>query len=172
MKKIFKLIFIVQILFLFQCNNKVTEIKYSPLTKEEISAERVWQRVTEEYDYKQFPEWPGHEGIQPGQAPHGRLHQIYINPILYNALPAEDKIVPYGSIIFKENLNIDEERVAITVMVKVDGFDPEHNDWYWIKYTKDGEAVAEGKVDGCISCHEGVKDNDYVIIRPLDKDLE
>ncbi len=172
MKKIFILMFISQLFLLFQCNNTVTEIKYPPLTKDEISAERVWQRVTEEYDYKQFPEWPGNEGIQPGQTPHGRFHQIYINPILYNALPIEDRIAPNGSIIFKENLNIDEELVAITAMVKVEGFAPETNDWYWIKYTVDGETVAEGNVDGCISCHVGVKYNDYVIVQPLDKNLE
>lgn len=165
-------IIIIPIFLLFGCNEKNTEIKYQPLTKDEISAERVWQRVTKEYNYEQFPEWPGYNGVQPGQSPHGRFHEIYINPILYNALPVNDRIAPDGSIILKENFNIDLEIVAITVMVKVKDYDPEHNDWYWIKYTEDGEPLNEGKLGLCINCHQGVKDNDYVIVRQLDQELE
>ena len=53
---------------------------------------------------------------------------------------------------------------AITVMYKVKGYNPEGNDWFWVKYAADGKAQAEGKVQGCINCHGKKKDNDYIFI--------
>ncbi len=38
-------------------------------------------------------------------------------------------------------------------------------------YTPDGEILAEGTPVGCIGCHEGMDDNDYIIVRPIDLEL-
>ncbi|GAB4375072.1 MAG: hypothetical protein Kow009_10500 [Spirochaetales bacterium] len=143
----------------------------SPVTINEASGERFWKRITEESDYRQYSYWPGHEGVQPGQAPHGVFHKVYINRTLREALPVASRVAPEGSLIVKENLNADRELNAITLMAKVKGFDPEHGDWYWAKYSPEGKVQAEGKVAGCIACHEGMRSNDYIIIKPLDRTL-
>ena len=32
---------------------------FTPLTKEEISGEHLWKRITEEKNFKKYPFWPG-----------------------------------------------------------------------------------------------------------------
>ena len=83
-------------------------------------------------------------------------------------MPSSEKKAPHGSIIVKENMNADREVTGITVMAKVNGYDPESVDWFWAAYTPDGSSRAAGKLGGCIGCHEGMADNDFVIIRQLD----
>lgn len=164
-KRVFFII-LVTIVFL-SCGTK-DEPQVSPLQKENVSGTVLWERITEEADYHTYQFWPGHEGLSPGQAPHGVFHKVYVNRPLYQALPREDKTAPNGSIIVKENYSADEELMAITVMAKVESFDPEHGDWFWAKYAPDGEIGAEGAVGGCIDCHAGMESNDYIIIQQLD----
>ena len=53
-------------------------------------------------------------------------------------------------------------------MAKVNGYASESGDWFWASYAPDGTTRVAGLVGGCISCHEGVVSNDYVIVRQLD----
>jgi hypothetical protein len=53
------------------------------------------------------------------------------------------------------------------------GYDPENNDWYWVKYSpaggveknEEGTAlagrVAKGAGQGCIACHASARGGDY-----------
>jgi hypothetical protein len=143
----------------------------APLSKDEISGERLWRRISTEADFESYPEWPGYKGVQIGQSPHGRYHEIYINPVLRAALPIADRTAPDGSVIVKENFDADMKKVGFTVMAKAKGYDPATDDWFWASYGPDGSVAAEGKVEMCIKCHEGMKRNDYVIVRALDAPL-
>ena len=142
------------------------------LTKEEISGEKLWERITKEDSYKKYPIWPEYKGMQPGKSPHGRFHKIYINPRLRNSLPLKEKITPIGSIVVKENYTPDKELDAFTVMAKVKDYDNKNNDWFWAKYDKNGKVLVEGKFDMCINCHIGSSNNDYLIVYRLDKPLK
>ena len=61
--------------------------------------------------------------------------------------------------------------MAITVMYRTRGFDPQHNDWYWVKYNPDGTVARtpaakgskriSGKFKSCIDCHSGAKGDDF-----------
>lgn len=155
--------------FVMSCDKKQKTAEPDPLDSETASGELLWKSIAVQTDYTDYLFWPGHEGLQPGQAPHGSFHKVYINKTLEDGLPAGDRTAPYGSIIVKENYSRSEQLTGITVMAKVEGYHPEHGDWFWAKYGPDGRIDAEGKVGGCITCHEGMRDNDYVIIHPLDK---
>ena len=143
------------------------ETLFEPLSGAEINGEKLWERINVEGDYSAYSFWPGHEGINPGQAPHGVNHRIYINNSLKAALPIANSTAPFGTIIVKESMNSDEVLQNITVMAKVEGFNPEGGNWFWAAFSPDGEVKAEGTPKGCISCHEGMKSNDYIIVRPL-----
>jgi len=54
-------------------------------------------------------------------------------------------------------------------MVKVQGYSPETNDWYWAAFSPDGKVLAEGSPGGCLSCHSGLESNDYIIIKNIDE---
>ena len=143
-----------------------------PLTREEISGRALFRRITEEEDYENYPFWPGHEGINPGQVPHGSFHKIYIHPYLRDALPIQNRIAPPGSIIVKCNLNDRKEIMDFTIMAKVKGYSPETSDWFWAKITKNGKIIAEGRVESCIECHSIKKNNDFIIIHDLDGEVK
>ena len=62
--------------------------------------------------------------------------------------------------------------MALTVMYRSRGYEPKHDDWYWIKYNADGavdKAPREmggmplaGRVGVCIDCHSGAEGKDFI----------
>ena len=164
-------IIILAVLTVLSSCKKEEEPMFKEFEAGEISGELLWKRITEDYSYSDYAFWPGHEGVRAGQAPHGAFHRIYVNRTLLEALPISGGVAPYGSIIVKDNLNASRELAGLTVMAKVRGYNPEVSDWFWAKYAPDGTVQAEGKPGGCIKCHEGLKENDYVIVQMLDAPL-
>ena len=150
---------------------KEEEPVFTNFKADEISGELLWKRISEDYSYSDYAFWPGHEGVRAGQAPHGSFHRIYVNRTLLESLPVSSAVAPYGSIIVKDNLNASRELAGVTVMAKVEGYNPDVGDWFWAKYGPDGAVQAEGKPMGCIKCHEGLKENDYVVVQMLDAPL-
>ena len=117
----------------------------------------------EEVDYQESWElWPGLGEKVAGGDPHGMLLTTYLNPPALDALNAKQGVMPNDAIIVKENYMPDGVFAANTVMYKKSGYNPEHNDWFWLKVLADGTVEKEGMVEGCQSCHGEVKDNDYV----------
>ena len=106
--------------------------------------------------------------MYPGKSPHGSFLLMFVNRMA----ASNPKAPPYGSIIVKENFGKDKKKLlAVTVMYRVKGYDPEHNDWYWIKYDANGTVARtspatgskpiSGKFKACIDCHAGAKGGDF-----------
>jgi hypothetical protein len=166
----YALLLIVPILLIGACA-KYEEPLLDALTADQITGELLWERISADTDYSKYAYWPGHEGVKPGQAPHGAFHRVYVNRVLLEMMPVREKIAPIGTVIVKDNLDASKTRVSITAMAKIQGYDPENGDWFWANYTSEGEVKAAGKLKGCIGCHEGLKENDYVIVQMLDAPL-
>jgi hypothetical protein len=111
--------------------------------------------------------WPGLGEKYEGPPPHGMLLTTYLNDAAFNALTGEAESFPDGSIIVKENYTPDGALDATTIMYKVAGYNPEHNDWFWTKVLADGTVEAEGQVEGCQACHGQQKDNDYILTEAI-----
>lgn len=165
MKKISLLLSLITLLLLSCFQNK----KLPPLTSGEITGKSLWQRITKEEKYTKYQQWPDLTGIVPGQTPHGITQRIFIHPLLFNAVPIQNKKAPYGSILVKENYNSQGEFTAITVMAKIEKYDPDNGDWFWAHFNPDGTVNMEGNVKGCLECHTGIKANDYIFTKQLDK---
>ncbi len=127
-------------------------------------AAALWKYITETSPYQKWGMWPDHSGMQPGRAPHGPFHKVYVNDILLKATAAP---VPFGSIEVKESYTQDQKLAAITIMYKVQGFNPSAGDWFWVKYSLDGKGDPAGKVQGCIDCHAGGAKNDYILVHTM-----
>lgn len=52
-------------------------------------------------------------------------------------------------------------------MYKKDAYNPTQGDWFWLKYAPDGTIEKEGKVGGCINCHQSARDNDWIFTGPI-----
>jgi hypothetical protein len=152
-----KIIFLVVFVFLVSLVLGVMESKDMP----KADAEMFWKYITEKSPYTEWPFWSDHKGMQPGKAPHGPFHKVYVNHTL---LHSEGAPVEYGSIQVKENYSKEKKLMAITTMYKVKGFNPDGGDWFWVKYGSDGKVGASGKLKGCISCHAVKEKNDYILV--------
>lgn len=129
----------------------------------DTTAEAVWSHLQEQ----SYRHWPGKEPYYEGVEPHGLRLRTYLNQVAYDGLTGEAKTLPDRSIIVKENYTPDSTLVATTVMYKAPGFDPENNDWWWLKRTAEGEVEGAGRVEGCINCHSAEAKNDYVMTATL-----
>jgi hypothetical protein len=113
-----------------------------------------------------------------GQHPHGAI------------LDAIDREVTVGgetgTVIIKRNYggegvsksavwnDPDQFLNAVTVMYQREGYDPDNNDWFWVKYKPDGSLltnpkgmalagkIAKGMDKGCIACHSAAPGGDMV----------
>lgn len=118
----------------------------------------LWEYI---HDYTSWNNWPEHSGMQPGKAPHGKFHVVYVNDkaAAGNTLPLAN-----GAVVVKENYSPEKNLTAITVMYKIEGYNTGAGDWFWVKYAPDGTVQKEGKPGGCIGCHSPAAANDFVII--------
>lgn len=130
-------------------------------------AERLWRLLAgfsgEDYrlSWHYIPGKP--MGFYQGSEPHGALLRTFVNDIAFDAIRAKAGEYPVGSVIVKDNHMPNGKLDGITVMVKRSkGYDPEHGDWFWVKYTPTGKVEMAGKVQMCAACHAQVRNQDYV----------
>jgi hypothetical protein len=118
-----------------------------------------------------YQRWNGGDGhapdFQEGESPHGALIKTYVSGVAATNL----KDLPNGSVLVKENYSPDKKLMAITVMQRSKGFDPEHGDWYYAKYMPNGQIdktppemksmPIAGKFMMCTQCHSGAGGDDF-----------
>jgi hypothetical protein len=126
------------------------------------TAEDVWRHLQQQ-NYASWALWPGTEPQYQGGEPHGMLLTTYVNDLALQALQQARFPLPDGAIIVKENYMPDGSFDASTVMVKRQGYDPEHNDWFWAKYDAEGVAEAAGRIEMCQACHAAAQQRDYLL---------
>jgi len=127
--------------------------------------ERFWDFL-QTAQYRNWAPLPGHTvDTYAGQSPHGARLRLYANRTAVGG----DADYPFGSVIVKENFDeTGQNLMAVTVMYRTQGFAPESDDWYWVKYEPNGAVARKndrplaGVVKGCIDCHQGAAGNDYV----------
>lgn len=127
----------------------------------------TWSYLQQENYAESWAFWPDKEPFYEGTEPHGALLNTYLNEAAAGVVNAGGGDFPDGSILVKENYMPDSSLAAVTVMHKVDGYNPEHNDWFWAKFSPDGSIEAEGKVESCQSCHMGEGDGNYIMTGDL-----
>jgi hypothetical protein len=127
-------------------------------------ASDLWNKIQGDKYQDNWKLWPGKGKFYKGTEPHGMLLTTYLNEAAYEAVEKKEKELPNGSIVIKENYMPDKTLGAITVMQKIEGYNPEGGDWFWVKFKADGNPeTAEmggksmpvaGKVPMCIGCHQ------------------
>jgi len=137
-------------------------------TPPDTTARSVWA-ILQESDYPaRWSVWPGRGELYSGGEPHGMLLTTYLNDVAAGALEAQLGAMPRGAILVKENYTPDSVLAAVTVMVKQNpGYNPAHNDWWFMKRNADGSVDAAGRGEGCQNCHQDAAANDYVFTGSL-----
>ncbi|WP_406655757.1 plastocyanin/azurin family copper-binding protein [Methanolobus sp. ZRKC2] len=122
----------------------------------------VYTYITEENNYRNWDLWPLKEEKYASTSIHGPLLTTYVSENTASAIQDRTGTLPFGSIAVRESYDSDGELEEIGVRYKVEGYNPEHNDWFWAAYTPEGEIIAEGRVEACQDCHSVEADNDYI----------
>ena len=73
-----------------------------------------WKYITKESPYTEWSFWPDHQGMQPGRAPHGPLHKVFVNDRGINSTKPP---VQYGTIAVKENYSKSKELKGKPTMI-------------------------------------------------------
>jgi len=114
-----------------------------------------------------------------GQEPHGAILITLEAPVTVEdhtavALVKKNYV---GENVTKDSVanNPRQNLASITVMYRREqGYDPDHDNWFWAKYNADGSLqenpkemplagrVAKGTNQGCIACHQAAPGQDYV----------
>ena len=95
------------------------------------------------------------------------LLTTYVNELALDALTNKAGTMRAGAIVVKENYMPDSMLAAITIMYKVDGYNTDVGDWFFVKRLADGTVEAQGRVGGCQGCHAQRADNDYLFTGSL-----
>ena len=155
-------VFLVLTLSLFgvACGPSSTELP-------DATGDAVWSYLQEIKYQDEWDLWPGKGEKYQGGEPHGALFTTYLNTAALDALTGKTGSMPSGAIIVKENYTAEGVFDLITVMYKVDGYDPGNNNWFWAKVKANGEVDAAGQLQGCQACHGARRDNDFVLTGDL-----
>lgn len=133
----------------------------------DTTAAAVWAHLQEANYQQNWQLWPGKGRLYTGGEPHGMLLTTYVNTSAHDAATTRAGSMPVGAIVVKENYMPDSTLAAVTVMYKTQGYNPDHNDWFFIKRLADGTVEASGRVQGCQDCHMARRDNDYILTASL-----
>ena len=123
--------------------------------------------------------WLMQSDVYPGQSPHGKFLRVYANVVTVEGKPYH--------VIIKDNYGAEDASIAsvtahpadhllsVTVMVQREaGYDPDHDDLFWVKFAADGNLVqtpqgaamagrvAAGTTHGCIACHGKAGGHDFM----------
>jgi len=128
----------------------------------EPEGNEVYNYISEENYYRNWNLWPLKDELYASTSIHGPLLTTYVSDNAISAIQDREGALPYNSIVVRESYEPEGELREIGVRYKVNGYDPEHSDWFWAAYTPDGEVIVEGRVESCQNCHSIEADNDYV----------
>ena len=123
-----------------------------PTGQDKVQAQTLEQEIAN-YQSWQTPDWV--EGYTQSVHPLPAYVKYYVNPAGMSDIDSP----PDGSIFVKEQFDKDKQFIGLTVMKKVDGYDPENKDWYWAIADTDARITNAGKLNSswtsaCISCHK------------------
>ena len=111
-----------------------------------------------------------------GMEPHGFVLETFFDEITVGghtgAVVVKRNYGPEGVSIDEATNDPAKHLAAVTVMFqREDGFDPDTNNWFWVKYLPDGSLdqnpagrklagmIGKGGDAGCIPCHTGAGDD-------------
>lgn len=120
---------------------------------DEERGEALWEAIQGWEDWNQVEPWDGIRNSS--DCTHGPYVQI-----TYNDLAADNigSTQPDGAIIVKRGHDAPDGSAPVgfvTVMQKIEGYDPDNGDWFWLRVSDDGTLsdTELGSASFCYGCH-------------------
>ncbi|MEX2282826.1 MAG: cytochrome P460 family protein [Gemmatimonadota bacterium] len=122
----------------------------------------LWTYLQQSGYQQNWRMWPGKDRLYKGTEPHGMLLTTYVNDLAYDAITNGAATLPAGSIVIKENYMADSMLAAVTTMYKVQGYNAQHQDWFFAKHDPQGKAEVSGRAEMCQACHQKAPAGNYL----------
>ncbi len=136
-------------------------------------AKDVWKAI------QGYENWKLTSEIDKGQSPHGKWVRMFSTFVKVRGksypIIVKDNYGGRGVTVERIQKDSDAWLKAVTIILKREpGYDTDNQDWFWVKYGKDGSIekgpkgtllagrVAKGMKRGCISCHSQAGGDDYL----------
>jgi len=130
---------------------------FGPQGEDKVHAEALTASID---GYADWPAPSGFEGWQESFEHDTPVVQYHLNAVA----AADSEGLPNGSIIVKSGYSKGHSFRMNTIMQKIDGYDPEHGDWYWAMANESGSISQGGQMGACIRCHSSADGDDYTFI--------
>ena len=142
-----------------------TEKESDGMEDAQLLAEDIWNEIE---GYDSWAQQEGWEGVVASESTHGASVSIWVNELALQSL-IDEETIPDGGIIVIEGCQDEagSDLKAITVMKKIDGYNPDAGAWFWAVYELDGTVSVSGSSDFCISCPSA--GDDYVMFPSVDE---
>ena len=145
--------YIFAIIFFYACSSE-------ELSDDQERANEIWDEMN---GYKSWGQISDFSGIQSSNSVHGSYVQVWINEIAESFLSDSTSSgqLPNGSLIVKEGYSDSNgsDISKITIMKKIEGYDPNNNNWYWANFNPGGDLGGKnGKEAFCYNCHASGQD--------------
>jgi len=145
----------------------ITSLSACGDNQQPAEARMMWQRLLD-LDYKNtFARAPGYEERRRSRAPHGDRVDIYVDPILQEAIEIGMPITewPLGSLVVKDGWDNDGDFDLVAAMEK------REDGWFYVEWTdRSGDALYSGRPDICVDCHRA--GDDFIRAFPFPADPE
>lgn len=114
-------------------------------------------------DIEAYEEWAqpvGWGGAAPScVGAHGPYVEIWYNQLAMEYLVAQSTSLPEGAALVHKAYAEDKTTLlTLTAMRKVDGFAPDHGDWFWGQFDDQNTELQSGDVKECAECHASGQD--------------
>lgn len=120
---------------------------------DEDIANEIFDEIGGWESWTEIDPWTGIQVSSDGT--HGSHVKITFNELAADAWG--DDVLPYGSISVKRGYDSADEADArgfLTVMKKIEGYNPDQGDWFWLRVGIEGTLGTEvGESAFCASCH-------------------
>ncbi len=127
-----------------------------------------------------YENWPMRSEFYKGVSPHGAVLRLYYSTVTVGNTPYhvinKDNYGGEGATVERVARSPEKYFAAATVMVQREqGYDPDNKNWFYAKFTPDGEIAKTekgepiaGRVRSCIACHKTAAQNDYLFTNDPD----
>jgi len=116
-----------------------------------VIALTLWAQLQDAGKWASPEGWEAkHPSTIESEGAHGDYTRIRLNRPADGTIGGD--ILPGGILVTKD---FDEagELLQWTVMKKIPGYDPDNSDWFWARYSAEGEVRVKGTLNDCIYCH-------------------
>lgn len=123
-----------------------------PVGQDKAEANTLEQEIADYRSWK-TPDWV--EGYNESVHPLPKYVKYYVNDKGMSDIDNP----PDGSVFVKEQFDENKKFIGLTVMKKIDGYDPENSDWYWAIADTKSRVTNAGRLNSawtsnCIDCHK------------------